>query len=173
MAGALRLAISIKISDRDDFRRLVLRSEDGTAEISFRRDTDEIVCESDGTEEHIPENSVLDRVEALIQQGYTSLTCECWSGNVNIEIPPGGQDKMKITYSQPSTPAGISEAEHLIDPEEAAELLRAIEITTAEGAIKADMRRKFIQIDSFVGILGSVVICVALYLVGGDSYFVS
>jgi len=150
MSGILRMAISGRMNDEDDFKRLVLRSKDGTAEISFRRDADGIVCESSGTEEHIPEDSVFDKVEALIQQGFTSLTCECWSGDVHIEIPSDGQERMKITYSQTSTPAGIDEAEHLIDPEEAGELLRAIEITTAEGAIKADMRRKYVQIDSFV-----------------------
>lgn len=148
MAGVLRLAISGRINDRDDFRQLILRSNDGTAEISFRRDTDGIVCESGETREHISENSLLDRVEELIQQGFSSLTCECWSGDVHIEVDEQG--KMKITYSQPSTLSGISEPDHLIDLDEASELLRAIEITTAEGSIKSDMRRKYVQIDSFV-----------------------
>ena len=148
MAGILRLAISSRINDRDDFRQLILRSNDGTAEISFRRDADGIVCENGEAREHIPEDSLLDRVEDLIQQGFTSLTCECWSGDVHIQVDERG--KMKITYSQSSTPSGISESDHLIDPDEASELLRAIEITTAEGSIKSDMRRKYVQIDSFV-----------------------
>ena len=150
MGGVLLLAISGRMSDKDDFRRLVFRSDDGKAEVYIRREADGMICESNGTKEHIPENMVLDKVDDLIQQGFTSLTCECWSGDIHIEIPPDKREKMKITYSQSSTPLEIKETDHLIDPEEAVDLLRAIEIATAEGSIKADMRRKYVQIDSFV-----------------------
>lgn len=145
------MAISSRINDSDDFRRLVLRSNDGTAEISFRRDAGSgIVCEHDGTENHVPEDEVFDKVEDFARRGFTSLTCECWSGNVHIEIPTNGHGRMKITYSQPAVLPGVDEAKHLINPEEAGQLLRVMDIATANGSIRADMRRKYVQIDSFV-----------------------
>ena len=154
MTKALQLAISSRISDRDDFRSLVLRSSDGTAEVSFRRDTDGgMVCEYDGTENHVPENEIFSLIEDFVLQGFSSLTCECWSGNVKIEVPLKGRGKMRITYSQPSTPLDLDGEKHLIDPEEARDLLKAIDILNDDGHMTADMRRKYVQIDNFVKVI--------------------
>ena len=151
MNGALRLALASKIGDRDDFRRLVLASNDGTEEILFHKGVGGgMVCERDGEQTYLLEDAVLDSVENLVLQGFSSVTCECWSGNTHIDLPPDSPGNMKITYSQPAASQDMDEAKHLIDPEEASELLRAIDITTAEGHIRADMRRKYVQIDSFV-----------------------
>jgi len=163
LVGTLRLAISSRISDRDDFRRLVLRSNDGTVEIFFRRDAGGgMVCEHDGKENHVPEGKVLDAIENFVRRGLGSLTCECWSGDVHIG--PDRSGKIKIDYSQPgvraSLPAsaprvrgGTDEAKHLIDPEEANQLLKVMDVTTDNGSIKADMRRKYVQIDNFVKLI--------------------
>jgi len=154
LLGTLRLAISSKISDRDDFRRLILTSRDGTEEVCFRRDTNgEMVCEQDEMETQIPESEFFERLEELVREGFGSLTCECWSGNVHIEVPADGRGKMKITYSKSTAPPGTDATKHLIDPEEAIDLLRAIDIATADGSIKADMRRKYVQIDSFIKLI--------------------
>jgi len=158
LIGAWRLAISSRISDRDDFRRLVLRSNDGTAEIFFRRDASgRMVCQQDVMESHVPEDKVLETIENLAGRGFGSLTCECWSGDVHIEVPPDGRGKMKITYCRSEPPCSPSaappradEAKHLIDPEEAGQLLSIIDLATVNGSIRADMRRKYVQIDNFV-----------------------
>lgn len=154
MAGVLQLAISSRIDDRDDFKRLVLKSDDRTAEVSLRRDVGgRMVCERDGTETYMPEDEVFGAIESFVRQGFKSLTCECWSGDVHIAVPPQGRGKMKITYSQPAVLPEMNETKHLIDPDEACDLLRAIEIMTPDGSIKADMRRKYVQIDSFVKLI--------------------
>jgi hypothetical protein len=145
----------------DDFRRLVLRSNDGTAEVFFRRDADgRMVYEQDGMESHVPEAKVLETVENFVRRGFGSLTCECWSGDVHVEVPPDGRGKIKISYCRgepPCSPSvvipGLDEAKHIIDPEEANQLLRAIDVVTADGSIRADMRRKYVQIDNFVKLI--------------------
>jgi len=154
LTEALQLAISNRISDRDDFRSLVLRSSDGTAEVSFRRGIDGgMVCEYDGTESHVPESKIFSLIENFVLKGFSSLTCECWSGNVRIELPSRGRGKMKITYSQPSTQLDLDGEKHLIDPEEASDLLKAIDILNDDGHMTADMRRKYVQIDNFVKVI--------------------
>jgi hypothetical protein len=146
------LAISSRISDRDDFRRLVLTSNDGAAEIYFHRDVDgAMVCQRNGTENYIPENAVLDAVEGFVQQGFSSLTCECWSRDIHIDVPTDGRGNLKITYTKPTT--GMNEAKHLIDPEEAGDLLQAIEIMNSDGDMSVDMRRKYVQIDNFIKLI--------------------
>lgn len=151
MAGVLRLAISNRISDRDDFRRLILRSSDEIAEACFYRDADGgMIYTQDGTESYLAENEALDMVENLVSKGFTSLTCECWSGNVQIDAPDNGRGKMRMAYSQQVAPPGTDKTKHPIDLKEAGELLEAIGITTDEGVIKANMRRKFVQVDNFI-----------------------
>jgi len=149
LSVALRLAISSKISDRDDFRRLILTSNDGTTEVYFRRDADgAMVCQHNATETYVPEDGVLDAVEELVQQGFSSVTCECWSRDIHIDVPTGGRGNLKITYTKPTT--GMDEAKYFIDPEEASDLLQAIEIMNSDGHMSVDMRRKYVQIDNFV-----------------------
>lgn len=151
MTGALRLAISSRISDRDDFRRLVLRSDNGTAEIYFRRDADgAMICERDGQKTAIPEGDVFGAIEAFVQQGFSSLICECWSRDIHIDVPTDGRGNLKITYTQPTASPGMDKTKHLIDPEEASDLLEAIEILNADGHMSVDMRRKYVQIDNFI-----------------------
>jgi len=147
----LQSALSGKFADRDDFRKLTLTS-DNEAEIIFHRDnTGEMVYESNDLETLVPEDSVFEKIEEFIQQGFKSLTCESWSGDIHINTDAKG--KMKIEYSQPVILPGVDETKHLIDPEEASHLLSAIEIAGFDGSIKADMRRKFIQIDNFVKLI--------------------
>jgi hypothetical protein len=154
LTEALQLAISSRISDRDDFKALVLRSSDGKAEVSFRRDTDGgMLCEYDGAESHVPENEIFGLIEDFVLQGFSSLTCECWSGNVKIEVPLKGRGKMRITYSQPSTPLDLDGEKHLIDLKEARDLLETIDILNADGDMTDDMRRKYVQIDNFVKLI--------------------
>lgn len=151
MTGTLQLALSSKISDSDDFRRLNLRSDDGT-ELSFYRDSDgSMMLEENGAESYIPEGEIFSSIEAHIQNGFNALVCECWSGNVHIDMPTDGRGKMRISYSQPVAPP--DEEKHLIDPDDASALLDAMEITTADGIIRADMRRKYVQVDNFIKLI--------------------
>ena len=148
---ALQLAVSSKINDRDDFRRLVLRSDDG-AEVCFRRDVSGgMLCQRDGAETYVPDGEVLDMVEKLVQRGFSSLTCECWSRNVHIDVAESG--KMKMRYKQPATLPGMDKGKNLIDPKKASHLLQAIKIMNADGYINADMRRKYVQVDNFVKLI--------------------
>lgn len=149
--GALRLAISSRIGDNDDFKRLILRSKDTAQEIYFHRDIDGVmVCDSDGEERRVPEDNLFDSIDEFVRQGFSSLTCECWSGDFHIEIPADRRGKMKITYSQSIAPPAVDEAKNLIDPREAVELLKSIDIASADGSISGDMMRKYVQIDNFV-----------------------
>ena len=148
---ALQLAISSKINDRDDFRRLVLRSDDG-AKVFFRRDAGgEMMCLRDGAETCVPDDEALDMVEELVQRGFSSVTCECWSHDVYIDI--AGNGKMKMRYKQPVALPGMGKGKNLIDPKRASRLLQAIKIMNDDGHINADMRRKYVQVDNFVKLI--------------------
>ena len=66
MSGILKLAISSRISDKDDFRRLVLRSDDRAAEISFSRNSEgEMMCTRGDVEDHVPEDEVFNAVDQI------------------------------------------------------------------------------------------------------------
>lgn len=60
---------------------------------------------------------------------------------------------MRITYSQPSFQLDLDGEKHLIDPEEASDLLKAIDILNIDGYMTADMRRKYVQIDNFAKLI--------------------
>ena len=150
MFGTVQLALFSKINDRDDFKRLILKSEDGIVEACIYREDDNIfTLQLDSTMTSIQESDVFNNVENLIQQGFRKLSCECYSGDVNIEIP-SGKGKVKITYARSSAKPEVDSTVSLIDPEEANKLLEAIEMVTSDGSVKADMRRKYVQIDNFI-----------------------
>jgi hypothetical protein len=147
--GTLQLALSSKINDRDDFKRLILKSEDGTAEAYiFREDEDIFTLQLDGIMTRLQADEVINNVEKLIQQGFRKLTCKCYSGDMNIEVP-SGKGKLKISYTR----SEIDDNTFSINPEEANKLLEAIEMVTSDGSVKADMRRKFVQIDNFIKLI--------------------
>ena len=152
MVGTVQLALSSKINDRDDFKTLIMKSGDAEAHI-YRENTDSFSFQLDGSITSIQEGDVFNNIETLIQNGFRSITCKCYSGNVNIEIPTEKKGKVKITYTRPSIQPDISSADSLIDPEEANKLLDAIEMLTSDGSVKADMRRKFVQIDNFIKLI--------------------
>jgi len=159
MFGAVQLALSSKINDRDDFKRLILKSEVGTAEAYIHRKDDNIfTIQLNGTVTSVQEDDIFNKVENLIQQGFRTITCECYSGDVNIGIPKEKKGKVKITYTRQPIQPGISDATSLINPEEANKLLDAIEMLTSEGEIKADRRRKFVQIDNFIKLIQPLLI---------------
>ena len=159
MNGTLQLAISSKINDRDDFKKLILKSNENSDEIEISRGRDGIIiCKALGKETHVSEDEVFHTIDDFINQGFNSITCQCWSSNTHIQIPAGGRGKLKITYSQPNIIKNINENSCLIDPEEASELLKSIEIMSIDGSISADMRRKYVQIDNFIKLIQPLLI---------------
>jgi hypothetical protein len=151
LIDTLRLAISSRIGDQDDFRRLSLKSDKSLKEVSFYRNSDYgMICQNGNTNIHISEDYLFDSIQTFIEQGYRSIICECWSGNISIQVPEDKSGKFRITYSQPENHIDLDQQKHLIDPEEASDLLMAIDVLNADGYMTADMRRKYVQVDNFV-----------------------
>lgn len=142
------MAISSKLNDADDFRRLVLRS--GDTETYIYRDGDDFIIEQNDIFDDISQEKIFDSIENLIQQGFNSIICECYSSDINIEIPSGKNKKLKITYNKPAINLKPDEEGHLISLDEATNLLETIELINPDGNIKENMRRKYAQIDNFV-----------------------
>jgi len=144
MLNTIKLAISSKINDRDDFKRLILRSSQKEIYIYGNGDG-EFIYQSDGKESVLSESDLFNNLERLIQLGFRDIICESYSGSVNIIIPSDTRSQMKLKYHQHSAEL---EGENLIDPGN--RLLRVLEIANSDGSISSDLKRKYVQIDNFI-----------------------
>lgn len=151
LTNILRIAISSRLNDKDDFKKITLTSENKKAYIYLKNDN--FVFQNNDEEAVIEEVDIINKIEELIQKGFKSIICEFYSGDMRIEIPSGKNAKPKITYSKPLIMPEETDSGTIIDPDEANELLKAIEIISSDGSTKADMMRKFIQIDNFIKII--------------------
>lgn len=151
MTNILRIAISSRLNDKDDFKKITLTSENKKAYIYLKNDN--FVFQNNDEEAVIEEVDIINKIEELIQNDFKSIICEFYSGDMRIEIPSGKNAKPKITYSKPLIMPEETDSGTIIDPDEANELLKAIEIISSDGSTKADMMRKFIQIDNFIKII--------------------
>ena len=150
MVGTLKMALASKINDRDDFIRIVLISNDEESEAHIHRKNGKFTIQINGKTSEIQEEMIFDSIDELIQQGFQSVICECYSGDVKIQIPSGKNKKMKITYSKPAIRPKNNEEGHIIGLDEATELLEIIEMINPDGNIRENMRRKYAQIDNFI-----------------------
>lgn len=145
------MAMLNKINDKDDFIKLNLKKYNGTEEVDFIRDSmGYMVCKSSEGCSQLQEDKVFDRIESFIQKGFRNIICQCWSGDVHIQVPDEGHSKLKITYNKPNTELNIDNTRNLIEIGEASDLLKSIEIMSNDGYISADMQRKYVQIDNFI-----------------------
>jgi SAM-dependent methyltransferase len=150
LVGTLQMALNSKISDIDDFKRLVLKYDNNIEVYIYRLNESVFTIWQNGMAEDIPESEIYDSIENFTQQGFHSIVCECYSGDVNIEIPSGKNKKLKITYSKPSIKAEADDEGHLISLDEVSKLLETIEMINPDGNIKENMKRKYVQIDNFI-----------------------
>jgi hypothetical protein len=151
LLNLLRLAISSRLSDKDDFRQIILKSE--SSEINIYREDDDFATQLNGEKLVIQESDLVDKIEEFIQNGFRSIVCKCYSGDMRIEVPSGKDKKPKIIYSRAAAAAETTDDSMVLDSEEASELLKAIEIANSDGSIKADMMRKYVQIDNFIKLI--------------------
>ncbi|MGB9594639.1 MAG: class I SAM-dependent methyltransferase [Candidatus Poribacteria bacterium] len=151
MTNILQIALSSKLSDKDDLKKITLSSDDAKAYIYLKNDN--YIYQNDNENTIINDIDIVNKIEELIKKGFKSIVCEFYSGDMYIEIPSGKNTKPKITYSKPLIMPETTESGTIIDPDEASDLLKAIEIINPDGSSKADMTRKFIQIDNFIKII--------------------
>jgi hypothetical protein len=151
LLNLLRLAISSRLSDKDDFRQIILKSE--SSEINIYREDDDFATQLNGKKLVIQESDLVDKIEEFIQNGFRSIVCKCYSGDMRIEVPSGKDKKPKIIYSRAAAATETIDDSMVLDSEEASELLKAIEIANSDGSIKADMMRKYVQIDNFIKLI--------------------
>ena len=152
----LRLALAGRLTDRENFRRLVLRM-DGGEEVCFYREAgegvveDRIVCEEAEGRAHLSEEEALDRATRLVQDGYRTVIALSYTGDLRIEVRDDGLRMNAV--SEEGRAAQMDEAGYLVQVGEADELLKAIELMTEEGQIRADKRRKYEQVNRFVELI--------------------
>ncbi len=151
MIDALRITLSSRIKDKDDFKRLIL-SSDGER-VYIYRDENGFVCQSGDELIFLNEDEVFENIETFIKSGFRKLICESYSEDMNIDISESKRGQLKITRTQPSTISEVNGIDHLIDPDEVKAILEKIEIASSDGSIKADMWRKYIQIDNFIKLI--------------------
>ncbi|HGJ67189.1 TPA: SAM-dependent methyltransferase [bacterium] len=148
MIGTLQMALASKINDIDDFRKIILKSD--KFQINIFRNNDRFNVQVNDNKKEISEKEILPFIENMIQQGFRSIICECYSGDINIDVPSDKNKKVKITYNKPNISPIADEEGHLISLDEATKLLEAIELINPDGNIKENMRRKYAQIDNFI-----------------------
>ncbi len=151
MTDIIKIAISSRLNDKDDFKRITLISDNTKAYIHLKNGS--YVFRIGNEETVIKETDFINKIEELIENGFRSIVCESYSGDMYIEIPYGKNARPKITYSKPLAVPEITKSGTIIDPDEADDLLKAIEIINPDGSTKADMMRKLIQIDNFIKII--------------------
>ncbi|MGQ9609849.1 MAG: class I SAM-dependent methyltransferase [bacterium] len=151
MIDTLRIALSSKMRDKDDFKKLILSSNN--ERVYIYKDENGFVCQSGNDLSFLSEDEVFGSIETFIKNGFRKLICESYSGGMNIDIPEHNRGQLKITRTQPSTIPEITDTDHLINPDEIKTILEKIEIASSDGSIKADMWRKYIQIDNFIKLI--------------------
>lgn len=151
MTNILQIALSNRLTDKDDFKKITLISDNAKAYIYLKNNS--YIYQNNGERTLIDDVEIINKIEELIKNGFKSIVCEFYSGDMYIEIPSGKNAKPKITYSKPLVIPDLTESGTIIDPDEASDLLRAIDIINPDGSSKVDMMRKFIQIDNFIKII--------------------
>ena len=95
------------------------------------------------------------KVDELLAIPFKNIFLESGAGNVQVNFSKKG--KALISKSKPSTTdTDLSHDRHkdrLLTPENAAPFLKTIGILTQDGRIKADMQRKYKQINEFLRLL--------------------
>ena len=123
---------------------------------------DRYVWEQGAKRKHLSTEGALTEIVNYITSGDYTVLCVTFLGDVLIEIQNGKvkihKGKLEEIASHKGrdfsvTPSGRP---HPIDATEAAELLKAIDIMSAEGNIYADKRRKYEQVNQFIRLIDEV-----------------
>lgn len=161
---ALRTMLAAKIEDAENFKTLRLtcsHTSENNTEKSQRRNEVVIYQEAEGnltlnrfiyedgySRRHIDEETVLDRIEQLIDEGYDEVICESFTGVVNVRVSSG-----RIEINLGDCQSTTTTKKRPIEVGEADRLLKALDILTADGKIRSDKFRKYEQINHFIELI--------------------
>lgn len=143
----LSISLSKRLFDEDDFKSLSLRSERDSITV-LKEANDGFYYTLEGSVVTVPKERIFDELRRLIDMGFHHVTCESYSGTVEIDILPKGQIKVKHLQQKVDI-----DVDRLIDPHEISELLETIEMTSSGGSIKMDMLRKYAQVENFIKVI--------------------
>ncbi len=161
---SLRAMLAAKIEDAENFKTLRLTcshtSENNTEKSQLRNEVviyqeaegnltlNRFVYEDGSSRRHIDEETVLDRIEQLIDEGYDEVICESFTGVVNVRVSSG-----RIEINLGDCQATTTAKKRPIEVGEADRLLGALDILTADGKIRSDKFRKYEQINHFIELI--------------------
>ena len=161
---SLRAMLASKIKDAENFRRILLTrshtNRNNTEKSQLQNEVviyqeaegnlivNRFVYEDNYSRMHIDEQAVLDRIEQLIGEGYDKVTCESFTGVVNVRVSSG---RIEINLGDCKSITGAKE--HPIEVGKADRLLKALDILTSEGEIRSDKFRKYEQINHFIELI--------------------
>jgi SAM-dependent methyltransferase len=104
----------------------------------------------DITKNHLADAAA--KVDELLALPFRNIFVESSAGNLQINISKKG----KVVVSQPRSTASLADLSHdrqknkILSTENAGPFLKAVGIMTSDGKIRADMQRKFKQINEFL-----------------------
>lgn len=161
---ALRTMLAAKIEDAENFKTLRLTcshtSENNTEKSQLQNEVviyqeaegnltlNRFVYEDGYSRRHIDEETVLDRIEQLIDEGYDEVICESFTGVVNVRVSSG-----RIEINLGDCQSTTTTKKRPIEVGEADRLLKALDILTADGKIRSDKFRKYEQINHFIELI--------------------
>ena len=161
---SLRTMLAAKIEDTENFKTLRLTcshtSGNNTEKSQLRNEVviyqeaegnltlNRFVYEDGYSRRHIDEETVLDRIEQLIDEGYDEVICESFTGVVNVRVNSG-----RIEINLGDCQSIATAKKRPIEVGEADRLLGALDILTAEGKIRNDKFRKYEQINHFIELI--------------------
>ena len=161
---SLRAMLAAKIEDAENFKTLRLTcshtSENNTEKSQLRNEVviyqeaegnltlNRFVYEDGYSRRHIDEETVLDRIEQLIDEGYDEVICESFTGVVNVRVSSG-----RIEINLGDCQSIATTKKRPIEVGEADRLLGALDILTADGKIRSDKFRKYEQINHFIELI--------------------
>ena len=162
--ASLRAMLAAKIEDAENFKRLRLTCShtnlNNTEKSQLRNEVviyqeaegnltvNRFVYEDGYSRRHIDEETVLDRIEQLIDEGYDEVICESFTGVVNVRVSSG-----RIEINLGDCQSLATAKKRPIEVGEADGLLGALDILTAEGKIRNDKFRKYEQINHFIELI--------------------
>jgi len=154
------------LEDLDNFQNITIQSAGQPSsdeallyiEVGHGIIADRYVWERGVKRKHLSKDGALTELVDYVSSGNHTILCCAFLGDVLIEIQNG---RVKIQKGRLKEIASHDSATpfykpHPIDSTEAEELLKAIDIMSAQGNIYADKRRKYEQVNQFIRLIDEI-----------------
>lgn len=116
---------------------------------------DRYVWEHGAKRKHLSKEKALTEIVDYVSSGNHAVLCVTFLGDVLVEIQNGKVKIKKGKLEEIASPTPFYKS-HPIDAAEAEELLKAIDIMSAEGQIYSDKRRKYEQVNQFIRLVDEI-----------------